>query len=458
MTQDRELKSRIINHLVRSNLIKPNDKIVVAVSGGMDSMFLLYMLVELQKIWDIELTIGHINHNIRSNSIVDEKFVIGCGEKLKIPVLVKQLDYNEKKTGESSEAWARNNRYTQLELIRKELNYDKIATGHHSNDQIETILQRISEKSGIGGFKGIHKQHSKIIRPILTISKADIEKIVNDLQIKFVEDETNKNLDIPRNYFRHQVIPQWESYYPNLGNSIQSICESAVENQSVIDYFMEDLESKIVTDDKDISSNKLIRRIKLSSFEKLPEPVKILLIRHILGKYPWRKYQWNEIAQILRSAKVGKVYSFDDFEILKDRQDWLIHHKLKVNLKPINIQLNAVARCGELVFKIRKVYSYSISDIPNVEIIDGGSVINKKLMLRLWRAGDVFQPLGMLGKKKLSDFLTDEKVNQFDKENQLVLTADDEIIWLCGRRISETVKINRDTKDYLELSIMTKVG
>jgi len=341
VTQDRELKSRIINNFIRTNLIKPNDKIIVAVSGGMDSMFLLYMLIELQKIWDIELTVGHINHNIRSNSIVDEKFVIGCGVKLKIPVLVKQLDYTEKKTGESSEDWARKNRYTQLELIRKELNYDKIATGHHSNDQIETILQRISEKSGVGGFRGIHKQRSKIIRPILTISKADIEKIVNDLQIKFVEDGTNKNLDIPRNYFRHQVIPQWESFYPNLGDSIQSICESAVENQSVIDYFMEDLESKIVNDDKDTSSNKLIRRIKLSSFEKLPEPVKILLIRHILGKYPWRKYQWNEISQILRSAKVGKVYSFDDFEILKDRQDWLIRHKLKVNLKSINIKLNS---------------------------------------------------------------------------------------------------------------------
>ena len=458
MTKNRELKSRIINYLINSNLIKSNDKIVVAVSGGMDSMYLLSMLIELQKTMDIELAIGHINHNIRPNSIKDEKFVIEQAKKLKIPVIVKQLNYNAKKSGESTEVWARNNRYTQLELIRKEQNFNKIATGHHSNDQIETLLQRISEKSGIGGLRGIHSQYGNVIRPMLAIPKLEIEKVVNDLQIKYVVDETNKNLEIPRNYFRHRVIPQWESLYPNLGNSIQSICESAVENQSVIDYFMEELESKIITDDKDISSNKLIKRIKRSSFKKLPESVKVLLIRHILGKYPWRKYQWNEITQILKSAKVGKIYSFDDFEILKDRQDWLIRHKLKVNLKPIIVQLNTAAHCGKLVFNIKEVNKYTITDIRNVEIIDGGSIMNKKLMIRIWCDGDIFQPLGMAGKKKISDFLTDEKVNQFDKENQLVLTADDEIIWLCGRRISETVKINKDTKDYLELSIKTNVG
>ena len=210
MTKGRALKSRIINHLVESNLIKPNDKIVIAVSGGMDSMFLLYMLIELQEIWDIELVIGHVNHNIRPNSIHDEKFVVEQSKKLNIPVIVKQLNFYDKKSGESTEAWARDNRYTQLELIRKEQNFNKIATGHHSNDQIETILQRISEKSGISGLRGIHKSYGKVIRPILTISKSDIEKMVNDLKIKYVDDETNKNLAIPRNYFRHQIIPQWE--------------------------------------------------------------------------------------------------------------------------------------------------------------------------------------------------------------------------------------------------------
>jgi len=458
VTKNRALKSRIINRLVESNLIRPNDKIIVALSGGLDSMFLLYMLIELQKIWDIELVIGHVNHNIRPNSIHDEKFVAKQGKKLNIPVIVKQLNFDDKKLCESTEEWARNNRYAQLELIRKKNNFDKIATGHHSNDQIETVLQRISEKSGIGGLRGIHKQHGSIIRPILTIAKADIEKVVNDLQIKYVEDETNKNLLVPRNYFRHQIIPQWESLYPNLGKSIQSICESAVKNQSVIDYFIEKLENKIVTEDKDTSSNNVIKRINLSSFEKLPGTIKVLLVRQILGKYPWRKYQWNEIDKILKSAKVGKVYSFDDFEILKDRQDWIIRYKFKVNLKPINVRLNNAVHCGIYVVRVRKVKKSLFIDDPNIEIISGDKIVNNKLVLRSWQNGDMFKPLGMHGKKKISDFLTDEKINKFDKENQLVLTANDEIIWLCGRRISETVKITKDTKHYLELSMNTNVG
>ncbi len=458
MAKDRALKSRIINHLVESKLIKPNDKIVVAVSGGMDSMFLLYMLVELQKIWGIELVVGHVNHNIRLNSINDEKFVIEQGKKLNIPVVVKQLNYDDKKPGESTEAWARDNRYTELDLIRKEYNFDKIATGHHSNDQIETLLQRISEKSGIGGLRGIHKQRGRVIRPILAIEKSDIEKVVSDLRIKYVEDETNRNMEIPRNYFRHQIIPQWESLYPNLCKSFQSICDSAAKNQSVIDYFIEELENKIVTEDKDTLANNVVKRINQSSFEKLPGAVKILLIRNIVGKYPWRKYHWIEIDKIIKSAKVGKVYNFNDFEILKDRQDWIIRFKFKVNFKPIIVHLDEAVHCGGYVFNVRKVEKYSFTDNPNVEIINGDEIINKKLVLRSWEDGDSFQPLGMQGKKKISDFLTDKKINQFDKENQLVLTANNEIIWLCGRRISETVKINKDTKHYLELSMNTNVG
>ncbi len=105
-----------------------------------------------------------------------EKFVIEQSKKLDVPIIVKQLNFYNKNSGESTEAWARNNRYSQLELIRKELNFDKIATGHHSNDQIETILQRLSEKSGIGGLRGIHSQYEKVIRPMLRIPKSEIEE------------------------------------------------------------------------------------------------------------------------------------------------------------------------------------------------------------------------------------------------------------------------------------------
>jgi len=458
VTKNRALRSRIINHFVQSNLVQLNDKIIVAVSGGMDSMFLLSMLIEIQKELKIELVVGHINHNIRPNSEDDEKFVIEQGKNVQIPVIVKHLNFNDKKPSENTEAWARENRYEQLELIRKEHNFDKIATGHHSNDQIETVVQRISEKSGIGGLRGIHPQRGYVIRPILTISKSDIDKFVSDFRIEYIDDETNRNIKISRNYLRHKIIPLWESLYPNLGDSIQTICEYAVEDNSIINYFIEKLENEIVTDDRDMLSNKIIKRIDCASFEKLPQAVKVLLIKNIVGKYPWRKNQWNEIDKIIKSAKVGKVYSFDDFELLKDRQDWIIRHKLKVKQKLITVRLNESVQFGDIIFLIKEVENGSITENPNHEIISGDRIINSELVLRLWQDGDSFQPLGMIGNKKVSDFLIDEKVNQFEKKNQLVLTANEEIVWVCGHRISDTAKIKDNTKRFLELSIKANVG
>lgn len=450
--------SRIVNYLYKSDLINPNEKIVVSVSGGMDSMFLLYILIELQKSLNLKLTIGHINHNIRTNSKRDEQFVVEQGHTLGIPVVAKHLDYSKKTPGESTEAWARENRYYELESIRKELNYDKIATGHHSNDQIETILQRISEKSGIGGLRGIYKQYNRIIRPILTISKVEIEKVVSDLSIQYVEDETNNNLGNPRNYFRHKIIPQWESFYPDLGKSIQEICESSNINQSIMEYFFQKLAMEIVTEENYSYTNNRIKKINLSNFTKLPDEVKIQFFAYILGSSLWRKHQWNEIENIIKSAKTGKIYNLDKFEILKDRQDWIIRHKFKVNLEPVMIQFDTPVNFGRIEFIAKKVSNYFTKDDPMVEIIDADSIVNKNLVLRTWSDGDIFQPLGMNGSKKISDFLTDEKVDQFNKLEQLVLTADDEIIWVCGQRISETVKINKGTKHYLELSIKRNVG
>ena len=456
--KNRALTTGVVNYLIESNLVKLNDKIVVAVSGGMDSMFLLYMLIELQKSLNLKLIIGHVNHNIRNNAKRDEQFVVEQGYTLGVPVLAKQLDYSSKKLGTSTEAWARENRYYELESIRKELNYNKIATGHHSNDQIETILQRITEKSGIGGLRGIHKHYNGIIRPILSISKAEIEKVVIDLNIPYVEDETNNNLENPRNYFRHKIIPQWESFYPDLGKSIQEICESANVNQFIMEFFFQNLVDEMVTEENDSHTNNRIKKININSFQKLPYKVKISFFAYTLGSSLWRKHQWNEIENIIKSAKTGKIYSWDEFEILKDRQDWIIRHKLKVNLEPIFIQLDVPVNYGTIKFVAKEVSQYSNNDNPMVEIIDADSIVNKNLVLRTWSDGDVFQPLGMNGSKKISDFLTDKKVNRFNKLEQLVLTANDEIIWVCGHRISETVKINKHTKHYLELSIKRNVG
>ena len=457
MSTLRENRFRIISILTDSTLIHHKDKIVLAVSGGMDSMFLLHMFIELQKMIDFDLIIGHINHNLQPDSIKFEKFVVEQGQKFGVTTEVKHLDIKSKLKSECTEDWARRNRYAALEIIRIENNYTKIATAHHANDQIETILQRLSEKSGIRGLRGIHASRGNIIRPLLSISKKEIELIVEYFNIEYITDISNDDLSIKRNYFRHKIIPPWEELYHNLGESFQFVSSSATETQQTINYLIEQLLDDIVTDDSE-NVNNSVYRIDVDKIAIHPLQVKLLLFKKIIQDDGWRKHQWDELSKIITSAKTGKIYKILNSEILKDRNEWIIRTKFKDTQKSINIELNMEYRLDNYIFNIFDVSISLFNANFNVEQIDKSKVVGKSLVLRRWQEGDAFQPLGMTGSKKVSDFLIDEKVNHFAKQKQLVLTCDDEVIWVCGRRISEKVKIDENTTEYLELSLRKNLG
>jgi tRNA(Ile)-lysidine synthase len=447
-----ELNSRIISYINKYGLFGNNDKVLIAVSGGMDSMFLLQSMIEIKSVLNIDLAIGHINHNIRDNSDRDEKFVFEQGNELGIPVHIKKLKFSNKLNTENTESWARENRYEKLEVIRDEIGFDMIATGHHKNDQIETILQRISEKSGMSGLMGIHKQIGNVIRPLLSISKKEIERVVKENNINYIEDETNQDIKLKRNYFRHQVIPRWEELIPNLGESFQSISESAEKTESILNYFYSELKKQIVNIDESIF------KIDSIQFEELPINVKISFFGYLLNRKSWRRHHWNELNKIISNAKLGKIYQIENNEIIKDRNEWVIRHKLKDIQKPIEINIDDSIEYGDIIISIKSVDKAVIDENPNREFVDKNKIENKKLVIRKWRKGDGFLPIGMIGTKKVSDYLTDQKVSVLDKEKQLVITADDELIWLCGYRLSDSVKIDKNTKQYLELSILSNVG
>ena len=448
----RELRTRVINYILKNGLITPNDKLILAVSGGMDSMFLLHLMKDVQSELNIELAIGHINHNIRTDSLSDEKFVVEQATRLDIPIYIKQLEFN-KDSVKNIEAWARKNRYLRLEEFRSEQKFNKIATAHHENDQIETILQRLSEKSGISGLRGIHKQIGNIIRPLLAISRKEIEAAVKELDIQYIEDETNKDEKLKRNYFRHQIVPNWEKIYPDLGDAFQIVTKNVKEHLSVLDYFFRQLEESVV-----LANDRDGIKLDIKQFDNLPINVRCSFVRHVLDDGEWRKHQWSELKRILLNAQLGKIYAFNDFELLKDRKEWIIRPKLMVNQKLFNIEVGQIVKVNNCSVSIIEVEKPVINDNPNVEYIDLEKVNNKNMSIRYWQEGDVFQPLGMEGTKKISNYLIDEKVNTFEKQKQLVLTANDEIVWLCGHRLSEKFKIDDDTKHYLELSIRSNVG
>jgi tRNA(Ile)-lysidine synthase len=448
MTHYREIKSRIISFIAENDLIQFEDRILIAVSGGIDSMFLLNVLLELRDELSIYIAIGHINHNIRPNSTQDEEFVVNYAKRLGIECQVSKLNITDKIKRENIEAWARRKRYNKLEEIRANLKLNKIATAHHSNDQIETILQRLSEKSGIDGLRGIHKQRGNIIRPILSITKKEIQEVANYLSMEYIDDETNQDINLTRNYFRHKVVPHWEALYPKLGNSFQRISELIEVNHKILDYFFIELKNKIV-----LNHSKNTISIKIEDLNKLPNIVSITFMHYVIEGKNWRKHNWHDLEQIYKNAKTGKIYNFKGSEILKDRDKWLIRPKFKVDQKPVQVTIGNVVEIGDQIVRVQKVGKIILDKNLNREYIDFSKVEGKKLVVRLWREGDTFKPLKMEGSKLISDYLIDEKINSFEKQKQLVLTADGKIIWLCGKRLSDTVKIDKSTKEYLELSI-----
>lgn len=448
MTKYREIKSRIISFVAENDLIQPGDRIIIAVSGGMDSMFLLNVLSDLKDELSIDIAVGHINHNLRPNSKMDEEFVIEQAKRLRIKCQIKQLKYADKVENENIEAWARHGRYKKLEEIRTELKFDKIATAHHSNDQIETMLHRLSEKSGIEGLRGIHKQRGKIIRPILHINRQEIEETVKELSIEYIVDETNQDTTLTRNYFRHKVIPQWEALYPRLGKSFQRITEYQERNQRILEYFFDDLKRKFVHEQTDATIS-----IDTKCLNNLPDYISITFLHYLMDGSNWRKHNWYELEKIYKYAKPGKIYSFKEVEILNDREKLLIRPKFNVDQKPIKVTVGNSLNIGDQIIKVQKVDKVTLDNNPKREYIDKTKINSKILILRPWRDGDTIKPLNMEGSKLVSDYLIDKKMNSFEKQKQLVMTADDEIIWLCGQRISEIVKIDNSTKEYLELSI-----
>ena len=211
-----------------------------------------------------------------------------------------------------------------------------------------------------------------------------------------------------------------------------------------IDKISNDIES---INGQIIIPNKLAKILSPTQF--------VRLIRRLIGEtsISWRRYQWESFIQWILNSNTGSKYNINDYcIILKDRKCFIINSQFT---SPIEIEIQ---KEGEYEFKgirliINKTNEMVKSKNPFVEIIDRRLLSKKSLKLRTWRAGDRFKPLGMKGNKKISDFLVDIKMNRFDKEKQLVLTADDEIIWLCGQRISDKVKVTNKTSNFMKLSI-----
>lgn len=444
-----DLKTSLENHLKKTGLIIPGQSVLAAVSGGMDSMSLLHVLKSIADKWNLKLTAGHINHGLRNESDDDEEFVRSITRTWDIPCYVRRL-HPEKEVMQNQENWAREMRYKALEGILGEIKGDVIVTAHHANDQAETVLFRIQNKSGLDGLRGIHPRKGNVVRPLLPFTKSEIRKYVRENDIPFVQDETNADVTFSRNFIRHQVLEPWIRQEADIIDTLNKIGDEARKLGESLDWIVQKLAGDIVE-----GMDHATVRIPLTETRELPELMVLRIIRYVGSVTdPWRKSRWEDLKSFLRASSTGDVcFVSPKWRLLRDRNHWVMSSRKPLQLNLV-VQPELDIPAGDHFFRWSWTESrdYESSETFK-EKVDGEIMRHSPVILRTWETGDKFRPLGMKGHRKVSDFLTDLKLNRFEKEQQLVLETGDGIIWVCGRRISETARITDDSGQAAEISL-----
>ena len=455
------LLQRFTDFIKKENLFQPKDKLLLAVSGGVDSV----VLCELCKQAGFDFVMVHCNFQLRrEESERDEKFVRELAEKYTVEIFVKKFETEkyaeEKKT--SIQVAARELRYQWFNQIvngqwsmvngDNEFTHNSqpaiqyILTAHHANDNIETLLMNFFKGSGVAGLRGILPKHGTIIRPILFAKKAELIEFANKNHLSYVEDSSNESDKYTRNYFRNQLIPSIQKVFPqveeNLLNNIQRFNDiQTIYQESIAVHKNKLLEKK--GGEVHIPVLKLLRSEPLAT-----------IVFEIIKDFGFTPNQTEEVIKLLRSDS-GKYVQSNTYKIIKNR-NWLI-------IAPINTVIAETILIEEkdkhVEFSISKMEfkhiapaAYKLSSSESIAYLDFDE-IKFPLLLRKWKQGDYFYPLGMNRKKKLGKFFSDQKLSMTEKENVWVLEMNKKIIWIVGKRIDDRFKITPKTKSILKISL-----
>ena len=329
------------------------------------------------------------------------------------------------------------------------MKFDYVVTAHHANDNIETILMNIQQGCSIKGLRGIIPKNRQIIRPMLNYKKSDINSYAKKNNIDFIHDISNDDISIKRNYVRKCIIPKLikkDSLIVNKFSNISQKSQNAILKEKVLMRFL----AMKITKSKNDNFN-----LNDSDVSELSTYFKIRLIKEIIGEsdISWRRHKYNLIKHFIDKSKTGSKLEINkSWIILRDRSKWILSYN-RAKKSKINIDRFGHHHINDTIISFKKTDKQNFQSDLNIELIDFDKIKNKSIQIRNWMKGDKFQPFGMRGSKKVSDYLIDIKVDCFNKEKQLVVTADDEIIWLCGQRLSDKVRVTNDTINLMELSI-----
>jgi tRNA(Ile)-lysidine synthase len=458
MTKTTEQKA--LKFIDENHLIQKGDKILVAFSGGADSVFLLYFLIKFKKRFGIEVSAFHLNHKLRGKSAdADEKFCIQFCKHHKIELvrISKNVKTLAKKMKLSVEEAAREIRYSELKYASQKLNYNKIATAHNESDNVETILLNFIKGAGLKGLSGIPIRRENIIRPVLCLSSEEIREYLIENKIPFRVDESNLESDYERNFLRNEIIPKLkERLNPRLEEKISNTAKIIYEVNSFVNSEIKKLESKSAK----FFGDEI--RVDTKALSKIDKSLSGIFLKSVIeNKFKIELSSENIFSLIeLSDLQAGRgIHLKQKVFAVKERNELVITRK-KVQSKErkiYKIEVGQRLNIGESVISINEINRKLIkfTSDKSVEFISGDG-LRKIFEIRKWKNGDKFQPIGMKGTKKISDFLSDEKIPSSKKKDQMVLTNKGKIIWVIGLRIDERLKVNKEAKKILKLTISKK--
>lgn len=427
--------------IAENNLVKPGDRILLAVSGGIDSMVMTHLFQHLGN----KTGIAHCNFSLReSESDLDEEMVRNYSAEHDIPFYSTRFDTKAfaKKNRLSVQMAARELRYAWFEEIRKKNRFDTIAVAHNLNDNIETLIINLTRGTGITGMTGMRTVSNRIIRPLLFATRQDITGYCNRHRIIFREDTSNAETKYTRNKIRHLVIPVLKEINPSLETTLNETAERFKGINGIVSEYISGLR-------KSVSEQKgefIIFNISLLK-EHLHNKT---VLFELFKPYGINNLQLNDLMKVIEGKTGGQIFT-GTHRIIKNRKEIIVSHEdvgneIFYSIKNLTgfQKVPGIATAG--YFDITG--NFEIPSDPLIACIDTEK-ISFPLIIRKWKSGDHFYPLGMKHRKKLSDHFIDNKYSRFDKENILILESDGKIIWIIGDRIDNRFRITDTTKKAL---------
>lgn len=433
---------RIEDFISRNHLLEKEGKYLVALSGGADSVTLLWVLHEL----GYQIEACHCNFQLRgAESDRDEQFCVQLCEQLGIPLHRIHFDtrlYAEVHK-ESIELAARNLRYRYFAQLKEDVEADGICVAHHQDDTVETVLINLIRGAGIQGLTGISAKNGDILRPLLCVDRKEILAYLEEKGQDYVTDSTNLVDDVVRNKIRLNIIPMLKEINPAASKNIAQAARHLEEANKM-------LSSIAIWGEKSEDGTIRVAVLEIESAASAE-----YALYSSLSPYGFRGKAITEILASLHST--GKTWTSETHQLVIDRDCILIREKQTETFQGMKIPETGcyvLPRGEKIKLSIReREIDFSPSKEKFLITLDADAV-TFPLHLRLAQNGDTFHPFGMKGKKLVSDYLTDRKKNLFEKQSQLVLEdAKGQIIWVVGERTSELCKIKEDTKKILYIQV-----